>query len=592
MLAEAEGDPVQVILRGETLEGEAVAGQAVEGQGQVLGVVLVLALMGVLGEHLGRAAEGVLALEAGAQALGVALLVVVVERSGAGTILGIAVDLHPRVVGADERRQVPGAVGLLGDVVAQACAECPQVAVGVALLAARTAAQGELALQVVVVEVAAGQRGIGPPAVLLVLDEGGGQVTVQVVVGVLGAGFQFLLVEAGRDAGAPGVVDPVAAAEGEVVAIAVATGRAVLGVEVQVLAAAGDEAAPLADVLPVLPVRLPLVAQFVLVGTQGAMSHFRQQGHFPRRRQQGVGVVGNQQLAGDGRVHAVVEQQLGRVRRGAVDPVGGVHGAAVATEAGADQVLVGGQAEGAGIGQALLEQQGYVQRDDIGVHLAQLRGQLGVEGATELGGEGLYRGAEGGRGQAQVGQQPDHDVAGAGLLQGLHAVDQASRRLACLDVVEDAPLEKVVAASGEVVERVRIGAQALAGAVHQIAVAAAQGSTVALDHRATRRGDRVEDLVGAVAADGPVVAVRDALLGVDRRGGRRQVAGGDAELAAQQHGRHRAEYLAAAGLEGRPDPVGEARGAAGRTARIRELPGIAEAVAEHHHGGIGRGCRL
>ncbi len=185
-------------------------------------------------------------------ALRAALLVVVVERGGAGALLGIAVDLDPCIVGADERRQVPGTVGLLGDVVAQARAERPQVAVGVAFLAALAAAQGELALQVVVVEVAAGQRRVGPPAVFLVLHEGAGYVAVHPVVGILGAGFQLLPVETGGDPGAPGLVDAVAAAKGQVVAIAVAAGGAVLGVEVQALATAADEAAPLADVLPVL----------------------------------------------------------------------------------------------------------------------------------------------------------------------------------------------------------------------------------------------------------------------------------------------------------------------------------------------------
>ena len=131
---------------------------------------------------------------------------------------------------------MPGTVGLLGDVVAQARAERPQVAVGVAFLAALAAAQGELALQVVVVEVAAGQRRVGPPAVFLVLHEGAGHVAVHSVVGILGAGFQLLPVETGGDPGAPGLVDAVAAAKGQVVAIAVAAGGAVLGVEVQALA--------------------------------------------------------------------------------------------------------------------------------------------------------------------------------------------------------------------------------------------------------------------------------------------------------------------------------------------------------------------
>ncbi len=581
-----------MVLRGVAFEGKAIARQAVEGHGEVLGVVLVLAFVGVLGEQLGIAAERVLALQAGAQALRAALLVVVVERGGAGALLGIAVDLDPCIVGADERRQVPGTVGLLGDVVAQARAERPQVAVGVAFLAALAAAQGELALQVVVVEVAAGQRRVGPPAVFLVLHEGAGHVAVHPVVGILGAGFQLLPVETGGDPGAPGLVDAVAAAKGQVVAIAVAAGGAVLGVEVQALATAADEAAPLADVLPVLPVRLPLAAQFVLVGTQGAVGHFRQQGQLPGRRQQRIGVVGDQALAGDGRVHAVVEQQFARVGRAAVDPVGRVHGTAVAAETGADQVLVGGQAEGSRVGHAFLEQQRDVQRNDVGAGLAQLGGQLGVERAAELAGERLQGTTEGSRGQAQVGQQPDHDVARAGLLQGLHAIHQATGGLLCLDVVEDAPLEEVVAAAGDVVQRVRIGTQALAGTVHQVAIAAAQEGIVALDQRAVGRGDRVVDLVGPVAAHRPVVAVGDALLGVDRRGRGSQVARGDAELIAEQHGRGRSEDLAAAVLVGRADPVGETRGASGGAGRIGELPGIAEAVAEHHQRRIGRRSSL
>ncbi|MCY1543744.1 hypothetical protein D9M68_795730 [compost metagenome] len=147
--------------------------------------------------------------------------------------------------------------------------------------------------------------------------------------------------------------------------------------------------------------------------------------------------------------------------------------------------------------------------------------------------EGLDRAAERRRGQTQIGQQPNHDVTGAGLLQGLHAVDQASRRLAGLEIIEDAPLEEVVAAAGKVVEGIRVSAQPLARAVHQVAITAAQYGAVALDHRAARRGDRVEYLVGAVAADRPVVAIGDALLGVDRRRGGTKVSRRNAETAAE-----------------------------------------------------------
>jgi len=71
-----------------------------------------------------------------------------------------------------------------------------------------------------------------------------------------------------------------------------------------------------------------------------------------------------------------------------------------------------------------------------------------------------------------------------------------------------------------------------------------------------------------------------------------QIYGRDAELIAEQHGRGRSEDLAAAVLVGRADPVGETRGASGGAGRIGELPGIAEAAAEHPQRRIGRRSSL
>src|SRR5690606_15806206 len=105
---------------------------------------------------------------------------------------------------------VPGAVGALGDVVADAGAQAPQVAVGVGLLPAGGGAQGELTVEVVVVQVADAGGQLAPPAVVLVLGEGGGEVAAQVVVGIAGANLQALLVEPRRQADAPGVVEAVA----------------------------------------------------------------------------------------------------------------------------------------------------------------------------------------------------------------------------------------------------------------------------------------------------------------------------------------------------------------------------------------------
>ncbi|MNN61578.1 hypothetical protein D3C81_1768210 [compost metagenome] len=83
-------------------------------------------------------------------------------------------------------------------------------------------------------------------------------------------------------------------------------------------------------------------------------------------------------------MHRVVEQQLGRVGRGAVDAVYRVFDAAVAAVAGADQVLAAGQAELTGAGQGLTQQNGDVQWDDFGVDLPELIEQRLVEHAGEL----------------------------------------------------------------------------------------------------------------------------------------------------------------------------------------------------------------
>src|SRR5471032_3616176 len=99
--------------------------------------------------------------------------------------------------------------------------------------------------------------------VLLVLGESGAHVAVELVVRIAGAGFKRLPIQAGCHAYAPVFVEPVAAPDIQVVATAVAAGRAVLIIEVQALAATGHDGTPLADGLPLAVVRLPLVAQFV-----------------------------------------------------------------------------------------------------------------------------------------------------------------------------------------------------------------------------------------------------------------------------------------------------------------------------------------
>ena len=73
------------------------------------------------------------------------------------------------------------------------------------------------------------------------------------------------------------------------------------------------------------------------------------------------------------------------------------------------------------------------------------------------------------------GKQPDHDVARAGLLQGLHIHQSGPAACWAWTSLEDAPLEEVVAAAGDVVQRVPDRHPGPGGTVHQVAIAAAQG---------------------------------------------------------------------------------------------------------------------
>ncbi|MNN73299.1 hypothetical protein D3C81_1894070 [compost metagenome] len=135
---------------------------------------------------------------------------------------------------------------------------------------------------------------------------------------------------------------------------------------------------------------------------QGGVGHFRQQGHFPRCRQQGIGVIGNQPLAGDGGMDRVVEQQLGRVWRGAVETKERVFHTAIAAEAGTHQVLPRRQAELGWGGDGFLNQQRNIQGDDFSVDLRQLADQTLIEQGAELRGPGLLWRAVDSGSEAQV----------------------------------------------------------------------------------------------------------------------------------------------------------------------------------------------
>ncbi|MNI21931.1 hypothetical protein D3C73_754730 [compost metagenome] len=390
-------------LRGVAFQRELVVRQAVEVDVHVLGIVVVLTLDCRFAEHLGLRGNLVFALQASAQAPGNTLLIGKGQRRGIVAVLRVTIDLYLGEVGADKRRQVPGAAGLLRNVVTHACAEGFDVAAGIAFFAAFVDAQLEFTLEAVVIQMPGRQRRVSPHTVLLVLGECRAQVSVELVVGVVVAGFEFLIIETGDQTNTPGIVETIAATDVQVGAVAVGACHAVLTVKVLMLSAAGNNGSPLADTLPVFPIGQPLVAQFILMRAHGALGHFRQQGQLPRRRQQGVRVIGDQALPGFGGVHRVVVDQLGRVRRGAVDAVAGVLGATVAAEAGGDEVLVGGQAKLCRVGERLFEQYRNVQRDDFGIDVLQSAYQFSVELGAELGRERLQRGAVECGGKADIG---------------------------------------------------------------------------------------------------------------------------------------------------------------------------------------------
>ncbi|MNI21932.1 hypothetical protein D3C73_754740 [compost metagenome] len=494
-------------LRGVAFQRELVVRQAVEVDAHVLGIVVVLAFDCRLAEHLGLRGDLVFALQASPQASGNHFLIGKGQRRGIVAVLRVAVDFRLGEISADKRRHVPGAAGMLCNVVTQASAEGFDVAAGIAFFTAFVGTQLELALEAVVIQMAGRQRHVRPDTVLLVLGECRAQVSVELVVGVVAAGFEFLVIETRRQADAPGIIDAVAAPDVQVGSVAVGTDRAVLTVKVLMLSAARNNGSPLADALPVLPIGQPLVAQFILMRAHGALGHFRQQGQLPRRRQQGVRVIGDQALPGFGGVHRVVVDQLGRVRRGAVDAVAGVLGATVAAEAGGDEVLVGGQAKLRRVGERLFEQYRNVERDDFGIDVLQSAYQFIIELGAELGRERLQRGAIERRGEADIGQQPDHDVFGAGGLQCLHAVGQSIGCSAGLGQAGDATLQEVVTTTRQVIQCVRVGPEVVRRQVAGAGAFAGGGNA----------GDRIQDLIRAVTADGPVVAIRLAVVGTHRR---------------------------------------------------------------------------
>ncbi|RMO98781.1 hypothetical protein ALQ31_04569 [Pseudomonas amygdali pv. morsprunorum] len=283
--------------------------------------------------------------------------------------------------------------------------------------------------------------------------------------------------------------------------------------------------------MPVAPIAQPLRANLVLMHPQRAIGHLRQQGYFPWGREQRIGVVGQQSLSGFRRVDAVVEKHSARIRRRAGPAVGCAFCAAVATEAGTDQVLVGIEPEACRFSEDFIDQQWNIQWNDLGIDLRQSADQLLIEARAECGScRSQWRTAQGWR-FTDIRQQPDHDVARTGLLQGLRAVSQLIGGLRCAAGTHHATLQEVVAASGQVIKRIGVGAKTVCG---QVAGPAAQQCACVRVDNGGLRVDRLKNLVGPIAADCPVIAIRGAQRSIDWRRGGRQISYRNTEHSANQ----------------------------------------------------------
>ncbi|MOA06946.1 hypothetical protein D3C78_1266140 [compost metagenome] len=133
--------------------------------------------------------------------------------------------------------------------------------------------------------------------------------------------------------------------------------------------------------------------------------------------------------------------------------------------------------------------------------------QFSVELGAELGRERLQWGAVERRGKADIRQQPDHDVFGAGGLQCLHAVGQAVGGGTGLGQAGDATLQEVVTATGQVIQCIRVGTEVIGRKIAGPGAFAGGGDA----------GNRIKNLVGTVAAYSPVVTIGLAVAGAYRR---------------------------------------------------------------------------
>ncbi|MNP22338.1 hypothetical protein D3C76_1150080 [compost metagenome] len=109
------------------------------------------------------------------------------------------------------------------------------------------------------------------------------------------------------------------------------------------------------------------------------------------------------------------------------------------------------------------------------------------------------------RGKADIRQQPDHDVFGAGGLQCLHAVGQAVGGGTGLGQAGDATLQEVVTATGQVIQCIRVGTEVIGRKIAGPGAFAGGGDA----------GNRIKNLVGTIAAYSPVITIRQAFVGAN-----------------------------------------------------------------------------
>ncbi|MNG90737.1 hypothetical protein D3C79_496370 [compost metagenome] len=121
------------------------------------------------------------------------------------------------------------------------------------------------------------------------------------------------------------------------------------------------------------------------------------------------------------------------------------------------------------------------------------------------------------------------------MLQGLGAGSQPGASGHGIGRAVDQALQEVIAAASQVIQRVGVGAQAVGQVARFITQHLPGAGAPWWDDGLGSTGDRIQDLLGGVATDCPVVAVGKAQHRIDRGGGRAKLGRAHTEPPAQDH---------------------------------------------------------